>query len=49
MTLLALARAAQSDAPPWELVGEALGHAGATPALARRILPLLLEFIATAA
>lgn len=48
-TLLALARAAQSDAPPWELVGEALGHAGATPALARRILPLLLEFIATAA
>jgi hypothetical protein len=30
-------------------VGEALGHAGATPALARRILPLLLEFIATAA
>jgi len=49
VTLLALARAAQSDAPPWELVGEALGHAGATPALARRILPLLLEFIATAA
>ena len=48
-TLLALARAAQSEAPPWELVGEALGHAGATPALARRVLPLLLEFIARAA
>jgi hypothetical protein len=47
--LLALARAAQSDAPSWELVGEVLGHAGATPALARRVLPLLLEFIATAA
>ncbi len=47
--LLALARAAQSEAPPWELVGEVLGHAGATPALARRVLPLLLEFIATAA
>jgi len=48
-TLLALARAAQKSAPPWELVGEALSFAGATPALARRILPLLLEFIATAA
>jgi len=47
--LLALARAARSEAPPWELVGEVLGHAGATPALARRVLPLLLEFIATAA
>ena len=48
-TLLALARAAESDVPPWELVGDALAHAGATPALARRILPLLLELIATAA
>jgi hypothetical protein len=48
-SLLALARAAQSQVPPWELVGEVLGHAGATPALARRVLPLLLEFIATAA
>ncbi len=47
--LLALARAARSEVPPWELVGEVLGHAGATPALARRVLPLLLEFIATAA
>ena len=47
--LLALARAAQSEVPPWELVGEVLGHAGATPALARRVLPLLLEFVATAA
>ena len=47
--LLALARAAQSEVPPWELVGEVLGHAGATPALARRVLPLLLEFIAAAA
>jgi hypothetical protein len=47
--LLSLARAAQSEAPPWELVGEVLGHAGATPALARRVVPLLLEFIATAA
>ena len=47
--LFALARTAQSEVPPWELVGEVLGHAGATPALARRILPLLLEFIATAA
>jgi hypothetical protein len=47
--LLALARAVQSEVPPWELVGEVLGHAGATPALARRVLPLLLEFIATAA
>jgi hypothetical protein len=48
-TLLALARAARSDAPPWDLVSEALGQAGATPALARRVLPLLLEFISTAA
>jgi len=47
--LLALARAARSKTPPWELVGEVLGHAGATPALARRVLPLLLEFIAAAA
>jgi hypothetical protein len=47
--LLALARTARSEVPPWELVGEVLGHAGATPALARRVLPLLLEFIATAA
>ena len=47
--LLALARRTQSEVPPWELVGEVLGHAGATPALARRVLPLLLEFIATAA
>jgi hypothetical protein len=47
--LLALARTAPSEVPPWELVGEVLGHAGATPALARRVLPLLLEFIATAA
>ena len=47
--LLALARAAQSEVPPWELVGEVLCHAAATPALARRILPLLLEFVATAA
>jgi hypothetical protein len=47
--LLALARAARSEVPPWELVGEVLGHAGATPELARRVLPLLLEFIATAA
>jgi hypothetical protein len=48
--LLALARASRRmEAPPWELVGEVLGHAGATPAIARRVLPLLLEFIATAA
>jgi hypothetical protein len=47
--LLALARAAQSEVPPWELVGEVLGHSGATPALAQRVLPLLLGFIATAA
>jgi hypothetical protein len=47
--LLALARTAPLEVPPWELVGEVLGHAGATPALARRVLPLLLEFIATAA
>lgn len=47
--LLALARTAPSEVPPWELVSEVLGHAGATPALARRVLPLLLEFIATAA
>jgi hypothetical protein len=48
-TLLALARAAQADAPAWELVSEALGHAGATPAFAGRVLPLLLEFIPKAA
>lgn len=47
--LLALARTAPSEVPPWELVGEVLGHAGATPALARRVLPLLLGFIAKAA
>jgi hypothetical protein len=47
--LLALARAAQSDAPAWELVSEVLRHAGATPALAGRVLPLLLEFIPKAA
>jgi hypothetical protein len=49
VALLALARTSPSEVPPWELVGEVLGHAGATPALARRVLPLLLEFIATAA
>lgn len=47
--LLALARVAPSEAPPWELVGEVLGHAGATPALARSVLPLLLGYVATAA
>jgi hypothetical protein len=48
-TLLALARAARQGSPPWELVSDALAQAGTTPALARRVLPLLLEFIATAA
>ncbi len=47
--LLALAREARSKPPRWELVGEALAHAGATPALARRVLPLLHEFVAKAA
>jgi hypothetical protein len=47
--LLALARESRSAAPPWELVGDVLAHAGATPALARRVLPLLHEFIARAA
>jgi len=48
-TLLALARVARPDSPPWELVSRALADSGATPALARRVLPLLLEFIARAA
>ena len=47
--LLALARSARSDVPAWELVREVLGHSGATPALAARVLPLLLEFIPKAA
>jgi hypothetical protein len=47
--LLALARSAQSEVPPWELVARVLGDAGSTPALARRVLPLLLEFVAKAA
>jgi len=47
--LLALADAARTQVPSWELVGEALAQSGASPALARRILPLLLDFIARAA
>jgi hypothetical protein len=48
-SLLALARAAGTGPPPWELVSDALAHAGASPALARRALPLLLELVSRAA
>ena len=47
--LLALARAAAEGPPDWELVREALAQSGASPALARRALPLLLELVARAA
>lgn len=47
--LLALARAAGDGPPAWELVSEALAQSGASPALARRALPLLLELVARAA
>lgn len=47
--LLALARSATDGPPAWELVSDALAHSGASPALARRALPLLLEFAARAA
>jgi hypothetical protein len=47
--LLALARAAADGPPAWELVSDALAQSGASPALARRALPLLLELIARAA
>ena len=47
--LLALAGAAAEGPPDWELVREALAQAGASPALARRALPLLLELVARAA
>jgi hypothetical protein len=49
LSLLALAQAAGEGPPPWELVSEALAQAGASPALARRVLPLLLELVARAA
>jgi len=47
--LLALARSVAAGPPAWPLMSEALGHAGATPAFARRALPLLLELVARAA
>lgn len=47
--LLALARAARAGTPPWDRVEAVLEHAGATPELARRVLPLLHGFIAKAA
>jgi hypothetical protein len=48
-TLLALAHAVQTDLPPWDLVADALAQAGASPALAHRVLPLLLPFVERAA
>ena len=47
--LLALARAAGDGPPAWDLVSEALACSGASPALARRALPLLLELASRAA
>jgi hypothetical protein len=47
--LLALARALATGPAPWERVSEALMLAGTSPALARRVLPLLLELVARAA
>jgi hypothetical protein len=47
--LLALSRAPAASAPEWGLVQAALRHAVATPALARRALPLLLGYIDLAA
>lgn len=49
LALLALARAAADGPPAWELVSDALAQSGASPALARRALPLLLELVARAA
>lgn len=48
-SLLALARATRSGPPGWDLVADALEHSGASPALARRLLPLLLPFTERAA
>lgn len=48
-TLLALACAVEAGPLPWELMSEALARVGATPAVARRALPLLLELVARAA
>jgi hypothetical protein len=47
--LLVLSRAAAVGEPSWEQVVEALRLSGASPALARRIVPLLMEFIERAA
>jgi hypothetical protein len=47
--LVALDRAVRSNEPTWELLREALHHAGTTPGLARRMLPLLLPLIEKAA
>ena len=47
--LLALADALADGTPPWELVSDVLARSGATPALAQRVLPLLLELVARAA
>jgi len=47
--LLQLARSAGGPAPDWALVREAIAQAAATPALARRLLPLLLPFVDRAA
>ncbi len=49
LALLALAQAAADGPPPWVLVSDALACSGASPALARRALPLLLELVARAA
>ena len=47
--LLALARAAQWGLPDWDLVRDALQQSAASPALARRALPLLMGFVDKAA
>jgi hypothetical protein len=47
--LVALASAQGTSPPTWKLVQAALQHAVATPALARRALPLLIGFLDRAA
>lgn len=44
-----VAERCDAGAPPWEIVQEALRMASASPALARRAVPLLLPFIEAAA
>ncbi len=47
--LLAVARAAQVGVPEWPLVRDALRRCAASPTLARRAVPLLMEFAEQAA